>query len=87
MTKFTDLILRTNTGFWKFKRESGISLRQGLPATYISEDLKPWAKDLQAMHGIEEIGFGKPPDDNFIEVQLPESEEFIYIRPLLPKAE
>ena len=87
LTKFTDLILRTNTGFWKFKRESGISLRQGLPATYISEDLKPWAKDLQAMHGIEEIGFGKPPDDNFIEVQLPESEEFIYIRPLLPKAE
>ncbi|MHA1951660.1 MAG: class I tRNA ligase family protein, partial [Candidatus Thorarchaeota archaeon] len=74
-------LIRTNSGFWKFKRETGLSLRQGLPEAYISEDLKPWAKDLQAMHGVEKIRFGKPKDDRFVEVTHPESEDTIYLLP------
>jgi hypothetical protein len=33
------------------------------------------------MHGVEKIGFGKPKDDKFVEVTLPESEIVIYILP------
>ena len=55
----------------------------GRPPT-ISEKMKPWAKDLQAMHGIEKLEFGTPSGDGFVEVQLPESEEVIYVRPPSP---
>ncbi|MFX1482583.1 MAG: valine--tRNA ligase [Promethearchaeota archaeon] len=81
LTKHTDLLMQTNSGFWKYKRENELSLRQGLPGAYVSTDLKPWAKDLQAMHGIVKISFGKPADDKYVEVALPESEEVIYILP------
>ncbi len=81
LTEHTELLMQTNSGFWKFKRESGLSLRQGLPEAYISENLKPWIKDLQAMHGVEKISFGKPKDDRFVEVTLPETEKVIYILP------
>lgn len=84
LTEHTTLLTQTNSGFWKFKRENELSLRQGLPAAVISEKLKPWAKDLQAMHGIEKIAFGTPDADDYAEVTLPESEEKIYIK--LPPA-
>jgi valyl-tRNA synthetase len=87
LTEHTELLMQTNSGFWKFKRENGLSLRQGLPGAYISENLKPWAKDLQAMHGVEKIEFGKPKDDKFVEVTLPESEDVIYILPPLEEKE
>ncbi len=87
LTEYTNLVIQTNGGFWKFKRENGLSLRQGLPAAVISEKLEPWAKDLQAMHGIEKIEFGTPDDDDYIQVQLPESEEVIYVRPPPPATE
>jgi len=76
----TDLLLRTNSGFWKFKREIGQSLREGLPEASVSKELEPWGKDLQAMHGIEVLHFAKPETDGFVEVVLPESEDVIYIR-------
>ena len=81
LTEYTELLIQTNSAFWKFKREAGLSLRQGLPEAYVSENLKDWAKDLQAMHGIEKISFGQPKDDSFIEVKLPEYEGFIYVLP------
>ena len=81
LTDHTDLLTKTNSGFWKFKRENDISLRAGLPEAYIAKELKPWVKDLQAMHGIGKIQFGVPKDDGFTEVTLPESEDIIYIRP------
>jgi valyl-tRNA synthetase len=81
LTEHTELLTQTNSGFWKFKRETGLSLRQGLPEAFVSENLKPWAKDLKAMHGVEKIGFGKPKDDKFVEVTLHESEVVIYILP------
>ena len=80
LVEHTDLLLRTNSGFWKFKRENGFSLRAGLPEAYVSEDLKPWTTDLQAMHGIAKLHFGVPKDDDMNEVTLPESEEAIHIR-------
>ncbi|MFQ5831396.1 MAG: valine--tRNA ligase [Candidatus Thorarchaeota archaeon] len=76
----TDLLLRTNGGFWKFKRENGLSLRQGLPEAWISKDLESWARDLQAMHGIEKLNFGEPSDEGLVVVTLTESEDIIYIR-------
>ncbi|MFW9891687.1 MAG: valine--tRNA ligase [Candidatus Thorarchaeota archaeon] len=87
LTDHTELLMQTNSGFWKFKRETGLSLRQGLAEAYLSEDLKPWMKDLQAMHGIEKLGFGKPDDDRFVEVTLPESENVIYVLPLVEEKE
>lgn len=81
LVEHTNLLMQTNSGFWKFKRENGLSLRQGLPAAIISKDLKPWAKDIQAMHGVEKIGFGTPDGDDYVEVNLPETEETIFIKP------
>jgi len=81
LTEYTELLVQTNSAFWKYKRETGLSLRQGLPEAYISEDLKPWLKDLQAMHGVEKINFGKPKDDIFVEVKLPEYDGVIYVLP------
>jgi len=86
LVEHTDLLLRTNSGFWKFKRENDLSLRAGLPEAYVSEDLKPWATDLQAMHGIAKLNFGVPKDDDMNEVTLPESEEVIYIRSPEPES-
>ncbi|MHA1577300.1 MAG: valine--tRNA ligase [Candidatus Thorarchaeota archaeon] len=77
----TDLLLRTNSGFWKFKREIGQSLREGLPEACVSKELEPWGKDLQAMHGIKVLHFAKPETDGFVEVILPESEDVIYVLP------
>ena len=86
IAQFTELVLQTNAGFWKFKRENGLSLRQGIPEAYISENMKPWMKDLQAMHAIDKISFGKPKSNEFVEITLPEMEsESIYILP--PKNE
>ncbi|RDE10874.1 MAG: valine--tRNA ligase [Candidatus Thorarchaeota archaeon] len=81
LTEHTVLLLQTNQALWKFKRENGISLRQGLPEAYIPENLRPWSKDLQAMHGIERISFGQPNDAKFVEVKFLEVEGAIYIRP------
>jgi valyl-tRNA synthetase len=80
LAESTDLLLRTNSGFWKFKRENDLSLRAGLPEAYVSKDLELWAKDLKAMHGIEKLEFGKPEHNDFQEVQLPESEEVIFVK-------
>jgi len=80
-------LVQTNSAFWKFKRETGLSLRQGLPEAYVSEDLKSWLKDLQAMHGVEKISFGKPQDEKFVEVNLPESDDVIYILPPVEEKE
>jgi valyl-tRNA synthetase len=87
LTEYTELLTQTNSGFWKFKRETGLSLRQGLPEAYISENLKPWTKDLQAMHGVGKIGFGKPKDEKFVEVTIPESEIVIYLLPPVDEKE
>jgi valyl-tRNA synthetase len=81
LTEYTELLLQTNSAFWRFKRENGLSLRQGLPEAYISEHLESWMKDLQAMHGVEKISFGVPKDSRFVEVKLPEREGAIYVLP------
>ncbi|MBE0527056.1 MAG: hypothetical protein IH631_08950, partial [Candidatus Thorarchaeota archaeon] len=86
-TKHTELLTQTNSAFWKFKRETGLSLRQGLPEAYVSDDLKAWLKDLQAMHGVEKLSFGKPKDDKFVEVKLPEYDGVIYVLPPIAEEE
>ncbi|MFX1473580.1 MAG: class I tRNA ligase family protein, partial [Promethearchaeota archaeon] len=81
LTEYTDLLIKTNGGFWKFKRENGLSLRKGLAEAWISPKLEPWAKDLQAMHGIEKLNFTDS-EGQGTEVALPDSEEVIYVTPL-----
>ncbi|NHJ13998.1 MAG: valine--tRNA ligase [Candidatus Thorarchaeota archaeon] len=81
LTTQTDLLMRTNGGFWKFKRENNLSLRHSIPEAWISEKLKPWGRDLQAMHGIEKLHFSKSVTSDAIEMQLPESEDVIFILP------
>ncbi len=81
LTEYTDMLLKTNGGFWKFKRENGLSLRQGLPEAWIAKELEPWGKDLQAMHGIENLNLGEPKDEGLVKIPLPESEDVIFIRP------
>ncbi|MBD3159881.1 MAG: valine--tRNA ligase [Candidatus Lokiarchaeota archaeon] len=81
LTDYTELLLSVNGGFWKFKRENDMSLRQGLPEAVVPEELKPWKKDLMAMHGIDELKFEKPEDDELVEAELPESNRTIYISP------
>jgi valyl-tRNA synthetase len=81
LTDYTTLLQAVNGGFWGFKRENGISLREGLSAAYIPRELTPWGKDLQAMHGVESLKFGKPDDDSYAMIDLPEREAAIYILP------
>ncbi|MBD3405411.1 MAG: valine--tRNA ligase [Candidatus Lokiarchaeota archaeon] len=81
LVSHTDLVLQVNAGFWKFKREHNLSLRKGLPEAWIQSELEPWAKDLQAMHGIETLHLTKPETTDIVEVSLPESDKVIYIRP------
>ncbi len=82
LTEYTDLVIQTNSAFWKYKRENGISLRQGLPAAYLPKSLKPWAKDLQAMHGLEKIHFTIPKSKTgLVELALGDSGETILVRP------
>jgi len=81
LCEYTTLLIETNGAFWKFKRENNLSLRAGLPEAYVPEQLRPWAEDLRAMHGISKLSFGRPDDDSFAEVKIAESDESVYIRP------
>ncbi|TXT57058.1 MAG: Valine--tRNA ligase [Candidatus Thorarchaeota archaeon] len=85
LTDYTELLLQTNSGFWKFKRENNLSLRQGLPEAWVAPELMPWAKDLQAMHGIEKLNFTKPEKKGIVEVSLSESDEVIFVLPPEPE--
>ena len=85
LTQHTELVLQANSAFWKVKRENGLSLRHSLPIAVLPEQLKPWEKDLQAMHGIESIAFGEPDDPELLEVSVPDREEVIHVR--LPQIE
>lgn len=80
LMEHTQLLLQVNGGFWKYKRENGLSLRQGLPAAHIPKELAPWADDLRAMHGIKKLFFGEPKEEEFIKVDLNETERVIYIK-------
>jgi valyl-tRNA synthetase len=80
LTKDTNLVLQTDTAIWKFKRDSNLSLRQGIAEACLPGKLKPWGKDLKAMHGIQAIWFTKPKRPGFIEVPIPESDEVIYVK-------
>ncbi|MGV9168710.1 MAG: valine--tRNA ligase [Promethearchaeia archaeon] len=81
MTDHTALLRSANAGFWKFKRENNLSLRQGLPEAVVPKELNPWEKDLMAMHGIEQLRFGTPDGAELVQVELSDSDKKIYIRP------
>ena len=56
-------IMKFNAAIWGYKKKMNIPLRETLKATvYAPERLKPYAKDLRAMHKIEKLVFSKPPE-------------------------
>ena len=56
-----DTFMKFNRAIWTYKNKHGISLAAPLDAVvYAPEKLQPLAKELQLMHKIRELRFGKP---------------------------
>ncbi|MEM2936674.1 MAG: hypothetical protein QW231_05820, partial [Candidatus Bathyarchaeia archaeon] len=52
------------TAIWKYKKEKGLALSQELGATvYAPKELEVLGEDLEAMHGIRDLRFGKPEEE------------------------
>ncbi|MHA1910117.1 MAG: valine--tRNA ligase [Candidatus Kariarchaeaceae archaeon] len=50
----TQALLEFNSFIWSEKKSAGISLREKVAKAYLSEAIKPFEKDLIAMHNIQE---------------------------------
>jgi valyl-tRNA synthetase len=59
MQKFIEF----NSNIWKLKKEKNIALNEKVSIVYAPKELEPFAKDLKAMHKIQEIHFKEPPED------------------------
>jgi valyl-tRNA synthetase len=53
--------IQFNSAIWRYKKLKGIALRAHIKRVYGPESLAPLEADLQAMHRIDELIFGKPP--------------------------
>ncbi|MFH1770501.1 MAG: valine--tRNA ligase [archaeon] len=51
-------IENVNSAIWKFKKDNGMSLRDGLKEVTIPKNLASLEKDLKAMHAVEKILYG-----------------------------
>ena len=60
LVKLVPEFLKFNTAIWKYKKEKGVALNDKLGIVYASKELAPLKDDLQAMHRIEKLEFGKP---------------------------
>jgi valyl-tRNA synthetase len=59
LAKLTPEFIKFNTIIWKYKKAKGIALNERLGTVYAPRELRPLKDDLQAMHRIEELRFGK----------------------------
>ena len=59
----TQNLIEFNSTVWKFKRLRSIALNAGIKAAYAPEVLKPFEKDLMAMHRIGRLVFSPPEED------------------------
>ena len=56
-----EAFMEFNNTIWRYKKEEDLALNQEIDATvYAAESLKPLAQDLEVMHRIRELRFGKP---------------------------
>ncbi len=61
-----ETFLKFNRAIWTYKNKHGISLAAPLNAIiYAPEKLQPLAKELQLMHKIRELKFGKPVEQQY----------------------
>ncbi len=64
LVKLTPRFTEFNTAIWKYKKERGLALSQELGATvYVPKELEVFKEDLEAMHDIRELRFGKPEEE------------------------
>ncbi|MDD5182322.1 MAG: valine--tRNA ligase, partial [Candidatus Nanoarchaeia archaeon] len=52
LCKLTDLIIKTNSEIWKFKKEKGLALNSELKKVILPESLRDFSEDLKSMHRI-----------------------------------
>jgi len=57
--KLTKIITAVNSAIWKFKKNKGLSLKAKVKVLYLPLELKPFEKDLKAMHRAEIVKFGE----------------------------
>ncbi len=61
LVKLLDKFMGFNNAVWRYKKESGLALSEGLEVTiYAPKELEPFKDDLQAMHKIRTLKFGEP---------------------------
>lgn len=66
--RLKDDFMNFNTAIWRYKKENGLALSSELNVTiFASPNLRPFEKDLKAMHKIRELRFTHPPS-NAIEI-------------------
>ncbi|MHA1686359.1 MAG: valine--tRNA ligase [Candidatus Heimdallarchaeaceae archaeon] len=53
--EITQLLINSNSGIWKYKKENKMSLKTPLNAAYIPEPLLPFIHDFKSMHNIENV--------------------------------
>jgi valyl-tRNA synthetase len=56
----TQLITNTNSILWKHKQELGSSLRSPIEEVWLPQELEPYGMDLEKMHSIGLLKYGKP---------------------------
>jgi valyl-tRNA synthetase len=61
MAKLTGAITEFNSSIWKFKKDRKLALNSRLEAVYAPVEVQRMKNDLQSMHNIEAVTFGKPP--------------------------
>jgi valyl-tRNA synthetase len=59
LCKLTEIIIKTNSEIWKFKKEKGLALNSELKRVVLPEALKDFSEDLKNMHRITTVEFGK----------------------------
>lgn len=60
LVKLVPTFMKFNTAIWKYKKEKGVALNAELGAVYAPKELTPLKEDLQTMHRIKKLEFGKP---------------------------
>ncbi len=68
LAKSFEIVMKINSGIWKYKKEHGMRLSEPLNAVlYIPRELQPFAKDLKHLHKLIDVRIEEPPS-NAIEI-------------------
>jgi valyl-tRNA synthetase len=61
MAELTRAIVEFNSSVWKFKKDRKLALNSRLEAVFAPAEVQRMRNDLQSMHNIAAVTFGKPP--------------------------